>query len=97
MISPVVLWSDVLIWRADGGDRRLGWLSRRNPLLRAAWRASAGNGGNGGGDGAGVLRLVGLLDSLHYRPRLEAAGRAAPAARKLRSTPSKCCRCSTAC
>jgi peptide/nickel transport system permease protein len=39
--------------------------------------------------------VVGLLDSLHYRPRLEnTAGQGAGSSRS-RSTRSKCCRCST--
>jgi len=35
---PVILWSDLLIWLLVAGALLLGWLSSRNPPLRAAWR-----------------------------------------------------------
>jgi len=69
---PVLLWSDVLIWLLVLAALVLGALSSRNPLLRAAWRRVGRN--RPGMAAATVLVafvLVGLLDSLHYRPQLE--------------------------
>jgi peptide/nickel transport system permease protein len=69
---PVLLWSDALIWLLVAAAVGLGVLSARNPLLRAAWRRV---GGSRPGMAAATILLffvlVGLLDSLHYRPRLE--------------------------
>ena len=69
---PVLLWSDLLIWLLLFGALLLGWLSARNPLLCAAWQRV---GRNRAGIASATLLLafvvVGLLDSLHYRPRLE--------------------------
>ncbi|MEI7429843.1 MAG: ABC transporter permease, partial [Betaproteobacteria bacterium] len=69
---PVLLWSDVLIWLLVLAALVLGALSSRNPLLCAAWRRVGRN--RPGMAAATVLLafvLIGLLDSLHYRPRLE--------------------------
>jgi peptide/nickel transport system permease protein len=69
---PVLLWSDALIWLLVVAAIGLAVLSARNPLLRAAWRRV---GGSRPGMAAATILfffiLVGLLDSLHYRPRLE--------------------------
>jgi peptide/nickel transport system permease protein len=71
---PVILWSDVLIWMLVVGVLGSGWLSASNPLLRAAWRRV---GRSRAGMASATILLafvcVGLLDSIHYRPRLEAA------------------------
>lgn len=69
---PVLLWSDVLIWLLVLAGLLLAALSSRNPLLRAAWRRVGGK--RPGMAAATVLAafvLIGLLDSLHYRPQLE--------------------------
>ncbi len=69
---PVLLWSDALIWLLALAAVALGALSWRNPPSRAAWRRVGAN--RPGMAAATVLAafvLVGLLDSLHYRPRLE--------------------------
>ncbi len=69
---PVLLWSDALIWLLVLAVIGLGALSSRNPPLRAAWRRVGRS--RPGMAAATVLIafvLVGLLDSLHYRPRLE--------------------------
>jgi peptide/nickel transport system permease protein len=69
---PVLLWSDVLIWLLVLAALLLVALSSRNPLLRAAWRRVGGK--RPGMAAATVLAafvLIGLLDSLHYRPQLE--------------------------
>jgi peptide/nickel transport system permease protein len=69
---PVILWSDALIWLLVFAAALLGALSARNPPLRTAWRRVGRS--RPGMVAATVLAafvLVGLLDSLHYRPRLE--------------------------
>jgi peptide/nickel transport system permease protein len=69
---PVILWSDVLIWLLLVSAIALGMLSARNPLLAAAWRRV---GHSRAGMASATLLIafvvVGLLDSIHYRPRLE--------------------------
>ena len=69
---PVILWSDVLIWLLLVGAIALGMLSARKPLLVAAWRRV---GRSRAGMASATLLIafvvVGLLDSIHYRPRLE--------------------------
>jgi peptide/nickel transport system permease protein len=72
---PVILWSDVLIWLLVLAGLVLGGLSSRNPPLRAAWRRVGRN--RPGIAAATVLLafvLIGLLDSLHYRLRLDNKG-----------------------
>jgi len=68
---PVLLWSDALIWLLVLSAILLGAWSSRNPLLRAAWRR-VGRSRMGMAAATVLLAfvLVGLLDSLHYRPRL---------------------------
>ena len=69
---PVILWSDVLIWLLVVAAVVLGALSGRNPPLCAAWRRVGRS--RPGMAAATVLIafvLVGLLDSVHYRPRLD--------------------------
>ncbi len=68
----VVLWSDMLVWLLVAAGVGLGVLIARNPPLRAAWRRVGAN--RVGMAAATVLLafvLVGLLDSLHYRLRME--------------------------
>ena len=70
---PVLLWSDVLVWLLVLAGIVLGALSTRNPPLRAAWRrVGRSRPGMASATVLAVFVLVGLLDSLHYRPRLEA-------------------------
>jgi len=84
---PVLLWSDLLIWLLVVAAVMLGWLSARNPPLRAAWRRV---GRSRPGMAAATLLiafvLVGLLDSLHYRPRL--AGKAEEGAAQTAQKPA---------
>lgn len=69
---PVLLWSDVLIWLLVLAAIVLGALSARNPPLRAAWqRVGRSRQGMAAATVLTVFILVGLLDSVHYRPRLE--------------------------
>jgi peptide/nickel transport system permease protein len=72
---PVILWSDLLIWLLVLAGSVLGGLSSRNPPLRAAWRR-VGRSRPGMAAATVLLAfvLVGLLDSLHYRLRLENKG-----------------------
>jgi len=68
----VVLWSDILIWLLVAAGVGVGLLISRNPPLLAAWRRVGAN--RVGMASATVLLafiLIGLLDSLHYRPALE--------------------------
>ncbi|MEI7612835.1 MAG: ABC transporter permease [Betaproteobacteria bacterium] len=69
---PVILWSDALIWLLVLAGITLGVLSVRNPPLRAAWRRVGRS--RPGMAAATVLLffvLIGLLDSVHFRARLE--------------------------
>jgi len=80
-VLPVILWSDVLIWLLVLAALVLAALSSRNPPLRTAWRR-VGRSAPGMAAATVLLAfvLVGLLDSVHYRPRLESRDPAAPAA-----------------
>jgi peptide/nickel transport system permease protein len=73
-MAPVILWSDVLIWLLVAAALVLGWLSARNPLLRAAWQR-VGRSRSGMASATVLLAFVGvgLLDSIHFRPRLESS------------------------
>ena len=72
---PVILWSDVLIWLLLLAAILLGWLSARNPLWRTAWqRVGRSRSGMASATLLLAFAAVGLLDSLHYRPRLAADG-----------------------
>ena len=78
---PVLLWSDLLIWLLVLAGIVLGLVSSRNPPLRAAWRR-VGQSRRGMAAATVLVAFVavGLLDSLHYRPRLAEAGGSQPAA-----------------
>ena len=81
--QPVVLWTDLLLFGLLGCIVLAAWSARRSEPMRAAW-------GRVGASGVGmtsltlllVFVLVGLVDSLHYRERLEPAGAEAAEARK---------------
>ena len=79
--SPVLLWSDALIWLLVLAVIMLGVASARNPLLRTAWRRVGRN--RTAMSAATVLLvfvLIGLLDSLHYRPQLASRDASQPVA-----------------
>jgi peptide/nickel transport system permease protein len=72
-IQPVLLWSDVLLFVLIAAIVGLSLWARRQNALRAAWARVAGNGmAMAAATVLGVFVLVGLLDSLHYRARLDA-------------------------
>ncbi|WP_301100911.1 ABC transporter permease subunit [Propionivibrio sp.] len=78
---PVILWSDLLIWLLVVAAIVLGVLSSRNPQLRAAWqRVGHSRPGMAAATVLVAFVLVGLLDSIHYRPRLESSDGAQPVA-----------------
>jgi peptide/nickel transport system permease protein len=70
--QPVLLWTDALIFLLLAGVLGFVWMIRRREHLLAPWRRV---GQSPMAMGSVVLLLVfvviGLLDSLHYRPRLE--------------------------
>jgi len=76
----VFLWTDVALYLLLAGVLAYAWRVRRSPALRATWSRVARD--TPAMCSAVVLLafvLVGLLDSLHYRPRLPAAPGAADA------------------
>lgn len=80
---PVLLWSDALVWLMAIAALVLGIASTRQPQLAAAWRrVGRSRPGMASATLVLVFVVVGLLDSLHYRPLLPAApgAPAAPAA-----------------
>jgi peptide/nickel transport system permease protein len=72
---PVVLWTDALIFLLLALVAGFAWYARRHAHLRAPWRAVVCSP-----QGAvsmvllSVFIVIGLLDSLHYRPVLAANG-----------------------
>jgi peptide/nickel transport system permease protein len=73
MIQPVLLWSDALLFVLVAAIVALALWARRQEALRAAWARVARDGmAMSAATVLGVFVLVGLLDSLHYRARLDA-------------------------
>src|SRR5689334_7600789 len=66
-----VLWTDALVWLLVVAIAVFTWYVRRQPHLRAPWRRVAQSAS---GMAAFTVLLffiiVGLLDSIHYRPVL---------------------------
>ncbi len=73
--QPVLLWTDLLLFVLLAVALLSAFHVRRSPPLREAWRKV---GRRPSGMVSAVILLafvvVGLLDSLHYRPQLPAAG-----------------------
>ena len=70
-VLPVILWTDALIWLLTAGVAAFFWRARRNPPLRAALlRVGSSRSGMASATVLSAFVLVGLLDSLHYRPPL---------------------------
>jgi len=68
---PVVLWTDALVFLLVAVILVFAWHVRRHEHLLAPWRKVAHS--RSGMVAAVVLAMfvaVGLLDSLHFRPRL---------------------------
>ncbi len=72
--KPVILWTDALIYLLLAVLIAFTWYVRRNEHLRAPWRRVARSA-----SGMSALTVlvffvvIGILDSLHYRPALPAA------------------------
>ncbi|WP_374328714.1 ABC transporter permease [Azonexus sp.] len=67
----VVLWSDLLVWLLLVTGVAVGVLIARTPALLAAWRrVGRSRAGMASATVLLLFLLVGLLDSLHYRPAL---------------------------
>jgi peptide/nickel transport system permease protein len=70
--QPVLLWSDVLLFVLIAVILALVLWARRQDALRAAWSRVARNGvAMAAATVLAAFVLVGLLDSLHYRARLD--------------------------
>ena len=70
--QPVILWTDALVFLLLAAVLALVWVIRRHEHLRAPWRSVAQRPMAMGA--AMVLAgfvVIGLLDSLHFRPKLE--------------------------
>ena len=73
-LKPVLLWTDALIYLLIAVLIAFAWYVRRNEHLRAPWRRVARSA-----SGMSALTVliffvvIGILDSLHYRPALPAA------------------------
>jgi peptide/nickel transport system permease protein len=73
--KPEILWTDALIWLLVAVVAIFAWYVRRHEHLLAPWRKVARN--RTGMSALTVLLafvVVGLLDSLHYRPALPDTG-----------------------
>lgn len=70
-IQPVLLWSDLFIWLLVIAVTACGVWSARQPPVRSAWaRVARNRTGMAAATLLTVFALVGLADSLHYRPQL---------------------------
>jgi len=70
--QPVILWTDALIFLLLGGVLALVWMIRRHEHLRAPWRSVAQRPmAMGAAMVLAAFVIIGLLDSLHFRPKLE--------------------------
>jgi peptide/nickel transport system permease protein len=78
---PVVLPTDALIWFLVLAVAVFAWMSSRRAHLAAPWRrVFRSRVAVGSAVVLACFVIVGLLDSLHYRPRLPATDPSAPAA-----------------
>lgn len=69
--KPVLLWTDALLWLLVFGALVGGAWATRQPYLRSAWRKVGESGvAMGALTVLAAFLVVGLLDSLHYQPRL---------------------------
>ncbi len=71
MFKPVMLWTDALIFLLLAAVGLFTWYVRRHDHLRAPWRRVLTNPtGMAAAVVLAVFVVIGLLDSLHYRPAL---------------------------
>jgi peptide/nickel transport system permease protein len=75
--QPVPLATDVLLWALVLAAGGYGWYCARKPHLAAPWkRVFQSKAALVSGVVLAAYLLIGLADSLHFRPRLERAGTA---------------------
>ncbi|MCM2288678.1 MAG: ABC transporter permease, partial [Sulfuritalea sp.] len=73
-VQPVLLWSDALLFVLIAAIVGLVLWARRQDALRAAWgRVLKDDMAMAAATVLAAFVVIGLLDSLHYRPRLESA------------------------
>lgn len=73
-MMPVLLWTDLLVFLLVACGAGAGvYVSRREYLLASWWRVGESRAGMASMTVLAAFVVIGLLDSLHYRPRLEAA------------------------
>jgi peptide/nickel transport system permease protein len=78
---PVVLWTDALVWLLVAAALAYFWYARRHAHLVAPWRrVTRSTAGMAALAVLAVFVLIGLADSLHFRPRVESRDPNAPAA-----------------
>jgi peptide/nickel transport system permease protein len=76
-LQPVPLATDVLLWALVLAAGGYGWYCARKPHLAAPWkRVFQSKAAVVSGVVLAAYLLIGLADSLHFRPRLERAGTA---------------------
>lgn len=74
-IQFVFLWSDILLWLLLGGGLVLAALIRRRPHLAQAWaKVGSSRKAMAAATLLAVFVLIALIDSLHFRLRLDEGG-----------------------
>jgi peptide/nickel transport system permease protein len=72
-IQPILLWSDLFIWLLVLACIGAAWWSVKQPPVRVAWaRVGHSRPGMAAATVLLVFAVIGLADSLHYRPQLPA-------------------------
>jgi len=87
-IMPVILWTDALVFLLVAAILAMVWYVRRHEHLRAPWgKVARSRTGMCSAVVLSVFVVIGLLDSLHYRPRMQGGveGGAANYAAEVRS------------
>ena len=75
MPKIVLLWTDIALWLMALGALAYAWYVRRSPALRATWGVSRATRRPCSAVILAAFVIVGLLDSVHYRPLLPPAPR----------------------
>ena len=71
----VFLWTDLVLWLLVAAAIGYGVHARRTPSLRVTWRHVARSApAMAAAVVLAVFIVVALLDSVHFRPRLDGAG-----------------------